>query len=510
MIKKLNLKDYFILPNQGLQSYLHKTEVGSDLDIRTPFWDEKPRSSIMAMWQAVVDSSNLEAKLPGLYKFEMDMKSKVGPLSVQEPLLRRIPDVMDYYNDPKGQEVSPRAIACVKEEFKALRGLRLRDADATVAEMRRNTNSGAPYFTRRSRVESESLELAKTRSLAYPAVLGWRGQEGGIDTDNVKQRVVWMFPFQTNIAELQFYQPMIRAIQAHKLIPAYLDHTAVDARITNLFDTKPTGDLVVETDFTKFDQSFWTPLQHVARAVYADWGPQLDKWIREVFPVKYNIPMVLSNNLISTGPHGMASGSGGTNADESIAHRALQHEAALASGQTLHPSSMAYGDDGILTFKGITVDKVVAQYTKHGVTMNESKQGASTTECVFLRRWHSMSYRKNGIMVGVYSTFRALGRLMGQERYYDPKQWGPEMVIMRALSILENCNQHPLFEEFIEFVIKGDKYGLGTKLPGFLDNLQAMYAKARDVMPDYGGFVNDNMKRKGILSWKVVQYLINR
>lgn len=35
-------------------------------------------------------------------------------------------------------------------------------------------------------------------------------------------------------------------------------------------------------------------------------------------------------------------------------------------------------------------------------------------------------------MIGVYSTFRALGRLLGQERYYDPRKWGPELVTLRA------------------------------------------------------------------------------
>ena len=120
--------------------------------------------------------------------------------------------------------------------------------------------------------------------------------------------------------------------------------------------------------------------------------------------------------------HGMASGSGGTNVDESIAHKALQYEAALTDNAELNQYSMAYGDDGILSYPGITQESVIHSYTKHGVQMNASKQMFSKTDCVVLRRWHSTSYIQRSLMVGVYSTFRALGKLLGQERFYDPEK----------------------------------------------------------------------------------------
>lgn len=132
------------------------------------------------------------------------------------------------------------------------------------------------------------------------------------------------------------------------------------------------------------------------------------------------------------GAHGMGSGSGGTNADESIAHKALQLGLAASKGETLNPNSMAYGDDGVLTYPGITVDEVISYYQKFGLQMNPDKQMVSKTESIILRRWYNSGYRKDNIMVGVYSTFRALGRLLGQERFYDPRKWGPEMVTLRA------------------------------------------------------------------------------
>lgn len=54
--------------------------------------------------------------------------------------------------------------------------------------------------------------------------------------------------------------------------------------------------------------------------------------------------------------------------------------------------------------------------------MNPEKQYAAKDNTVYLRRWYHTKFRDNSsIMKGVYSTYRAIGRLMGQERYYDPK-----------------------------------------------------------------------------------------
>lgn len=96
--------------------------------------------------------------------------------------------------------------------------------------------------------------------------------------------------------------------------------------------------------------------------------------------------MVVDTHTIASGEHGMGSGSTGTNFDECMAHAALQHEAALECGTELNPHSMAYGDDGILTFPGITVDLVTKCYSRHGQEVNKSKQYVSNHDCIVLRR----------------------------------------------------------------------------------------------------------------------------
>nr|AVX53248.1 RNA-dependent RNA polymerase [Marmot picobirnavirus] len=525
-----NLQKYFNLPNPGLRAYFVHNEQGNTDDYRPPFWKGQSRAQVLDSWQKVYDTLGIKSRYPTLYDFEMEMKGKVGPMSIQMPLVDRIPSIENYYTmvEHPGEPISELAIQATAEFFRKAKGVRLRSQSATVKDMRLSTNSGTPYFTKRRNVVEKTAPVTITHDgnqvlgngSTYPvsAVLGWRGQEGGIGDDDVKQRVIWMMSLGLNIVELTAYQPLIQAIQRHKLIPAYVSMDAVDDEVTALWESKAPEQVVVCTDFTAFDQHFNVHMQEAARRVLQYLltpSAATDEWFANVFPQKYNLPLICSEKLMFTGPHGMGSGSGGTNFDECLAHKALQFEAAQRVGKELNPHSMAYGDDGILTWPGITVEDVTRSYTLHGQDMNVSKQYVSAHDCVVLRRWHSDSFRDSqGRMVGVYSTFRALGRLLAQERYYDPDVWGPEAVTLRAWSIIENCNHNPCFEPFVDFVCStGDKYKLGLGIPGFLNNVGKIAQKSIDQLPDFLGYTKTMQSgdardiAKGIREWRIYKYL---
>nr|UAW00557.1 MAG: RNA-dependent RNA polymerase [Porcine picobirnavirus]UAW00558.1 MAG: RNA-dependent RNA polymerase [Porcine picobirnavirus] len=527
MFKSSEVKfgDYFKLPNQGLKSYFGKVVKGQSKVYDTPFAKGESTTHLLNQWNEVLKS--IDDEWPTLYEYEMEMRGKVGPLSVMAPLSERMPSIEEYYQSVKGNfaPISERAVkACISEWGRA-RGLNMRSQANTLANMKLSTNSGSPFFTKRRNVIKETspctatspggtvLQILPGGEWNACAVLGWRGQEGGSSKEDVKQRVVWMFPFAVNLLELQVYQPLIESAQKFNIVPAWVSNAQVDKEITQLFDTKGPEDLIVCTDFTAFDQHFNRSLQNAARAVIAGIlapNEQHSGWLAEVFPIKYQIPLAYDYGKIKYGEHGMGSGSGGTNADETLAHRCLQYEAAQTMGKRLNPHSMCLGDDGILTFPGITVDDVVRCYTQHGLEMNDSKQYSSTQDCVYLRRWHHASYRVDGVCAGVYPTMRALGRLRYLERFMDPEVWGPKMVALRQLSILENVKYHPLKEKFVDFCMKRDKYRLGIDIPGFLDNIEDEAKKATDYMPDFLGYTNSlqaDATGLGIESWWIVNYL---
>jgi hypothetical protein len=518
--------EYFALPNPGLASYFDKVRRGNSEEYRTTFFKGQSLESILKKWKPTLDT--IEQKWPSLLVFENDLAKKVGPLSIQKPLSERMNDIDSYYESilSDSTPISQSALAAVVSEWRQHNiRLNVRSQGKTLERMKLSTNSGNPFFAKRRTVVDKTVpaklsinepnvvqQLINSRWMST-AVLGWRGQEGGPTDEDVKQRVVWMFPFAVNVCELQVYQPAIELAQRFDIVPAWIGMDAVDSRITKLFDTKGKRDLVICTDFTKFDQHFNADMQDAAKSILSKiltTNSDSRYWLEEVFPIKYMIPLAYDMGKIRFGRHGMGSGSGGTNFDETLVHRALQYEAAQHVGKELNPNSMCLGDDGLLTFPGITVEDVMQTYSSHGQDMNTDKQYASTQDCVYLRRWHHDDYRINGVCAGVYSTYRALGRLCEQERYYDPEVWGPKMVALRQLSILENCKYHPLREEFAEFCMKGDKYRLGIDIPGFLDDITDITEKAIDLMPDFLGYTKSLESSKngyGIADWWIVKYL---
>lgn len=515
--------NYFKLPNPGLRAYFDRVSKGQSEVYTAPFGYESDIQDLLNDW--VDHLGSLRDTWPSLYEYELDMRSKVGPMSVMKPLKDRIADIDHYYNDilSESDPILDRAWKATISEWKGKGavGLHVRNVRNTLLNMKLSTNSGSPYFSKRKRVIDDTVPFTINEDIQnlsggtynYCAILGWRGQEGGPNLDDIKQRVVWMFPFAVNISELQVYQPLISTAQHFNLIPAYVSMDAVDYEITNMFDSKSEDDYVICTDFTKFDQHFNASLQNcskqILRAIFTP-TEAFNRWVEHIYDIKYNIPLAYDFNYIRYGAHGMASGSGGTNADETLAHRSLQYEAAIKSNSRLNKHSQCLGDDGILTFTGIDVDKIIDVYTSHGLEMNSSKQYVSKDECIYLRRWHHTRYRVGGRCVGVYSTCRAIGRLRYLERYMDPEVWGPRAVALRQLSILENCKYHPLGEEFVRWCMKRDRYRLGIDIPGFFDKLEIYAKEATDVMPDFVGYVNSLQigdDYSGISDWWVVKLL---
>lgn len=524
----IEMSEYFDIPNPKLRAYLGIVEKGNAEEYRTPFYKGTTLETVLGNW--IEHLAKLDREWPSLYQFEIDLGKKVGPMSIMKPLEERMDDIWSYYSDVErvGEPLLNESISRTLKEWSRISGLRMRSQKSTLDNMKKSTNSGSPYFTKRKSVVSKTLpsEICRTNGeyfikspgyLSKPiAVLGWRGQEGGPEIDDVKQRVVWMFPFAVNLCELQVYQPLIAGAQRANLVPAWVSMESVDSHITAMFNTKGSDDYIVCTDFTKFDQHFGAPLQSASLELLTSLfkgDPQFKNWSENVFPLKYEIPLLVSWGEACFGKHGMGSGSGGTNADETLTHRALQHEAAINSNTILNPYSQCLGDDGVLTFPGIKVDNVIDSYSPHGLEMNEDKQYVSKHDCIYLRRWHHEDYKINGIAVGVYATTRALGRLCEQERFYDPDVWSREMVALRQLSIIENVKYHPLKEEFVEYCMKGDKYRLGLDIPGFLDNIESVAQKAIDYMPDFLGYTkslqNEGKQGRatGIENWWIVQYL---
>lgn len=508
-IRKVDLSDVAKLPNPGLLSYLEHLQRGQTDVYRTPLFHKANPGTVLGEWLKFVERSNINDVFPDLILVEQNQAKKVGVYSVIPPAQKRMAHLKEYWAKVEPQTpILPEAIAKVKELYQ-VGSLSLWSMEQVKEKMRLNTSAGLPLFTRRRKAWEVYERNRYTQKQPYIALWGTRVSPGGPRIEDEKVRDVFMMPMLLNMYESKYYYPLLEYEQANKLPYSITTLRDTEQAVTNLFDTKGQNDPVIVTDFDGFDQTFRKPLQDAAKEtiLYA-FSRSAHAEILDTFDAKYNIPLLINEDTVLEGERGMGSGATGTNPDENRAHKSLQFEAAITAGQELNPWSRVLGDDGLLSYKGITIEHVIDTYTKHGLRMNESKQSVSTHAARYLQRYYDVSYRDSeGIMLGVYSTCRALGRLLYQERFHDPELWGPEQVILRSLSIIENTKNHPLFKQFVDFAKKGDKYGLGTKLPGFFSQIEG---KWEEYKANFGleSYTQQN-ETAGILSWAVVRYLMN-
>jgi hypothetical protein len=139
----------FNLPNPGLRSYFDIVRKGQPDEYRTTFAKGCSVESVLNDWRPILES--IADKWPTLVEFENDLKAKVGPMSIMKPLSERVQDIDHYYDDIllSSTPVSDKAVKAVISEFDSVRGLRVRSQQRTVDLMKKSTNSGSPYFTKR-------------------------------------------------------------------------------------------------------------------------------------------------------------------------------------------------------------------------------------------------------------------------------------------------------------------------------------------------------------------------
>ena len=116
-------------------------------------------------------------------------------------------------------------------------------------------------------------------------------------------------------------------------------------------------------------------------------------------------------------------------------------------------------------------------FKKFGLNVNVDKSFESSNYLVYLQNLYHPDFKKDGVIGGVYPTFRALNRIIYQERWANFEDYGikgKDYYAIRTLSILENCKNHPLFEKLVKFILSKDKYNLEITSSGISDYVKFM------------------------------------
>lgn len=465
-LQELNISDEV---QMKLSQTLQRTVTGTNEDLLTPMGKEFGAKAILEEFDSIylAHSGALDTVLKDL---EENQRSKFGPISIASNWEERRESVLEYFQkDPLSHEhYSSLMNIALKGDKSRLRPLTLVNA---ARYLKNDTNSGLPFYTRKSNVKAEVVQNFKSLlDRKDPCVLFTRTQE------NKKTRTVWGFPIADTLNEMRYYRPLLDYQLQSGYREALKGPDAVDRAITNLMiNAQQTGKQLLSIDFSAYDASVKTDLQAASfEYIKGLFQPQCATEIDYIKSRFNTIGLITPEGVLST-EHGVPSGSTFTNEVDSIA----QLLSAAGNAQFDKIEFQIQGDDG--AYAVTNPDSLIESFTNNKLKVNMEKSYVSKDYIIYLQNLFSFNYQKAGLIRGIYPVYRALNRLVHQERFDDFMEYdiaGKDYYAIRSLMILENCKNHPLFENLVKFTLSKDKYGLLPSQQGIFDYVKMIESKA--------------------------------
>lgn len=466
---------------------------GSENVYLTPIGKDNNIDELIGFVTSMLESNSSKIS-SNLLKLEQSNLSKMGPRSIAKPWLDRKESLYDYFEhqtDPQNLKLS----------FSSPKiNLRPVSVSEGIKYLKPNTNSGLPFYTRKSKIIDDlKNDFNKLILREDPCVLFTRTQEGG------KTRNVWGYPVADTLNEMLFYQPLLNHQRKENWRAALLGPDYVDKLISNLLNRSGSNGLtLLSVDFSAFDASVGKNLQikcfdYIKSMFQTSYNDDID-YIRH----RFNTIGILTPDGVISGSHGVPSGATFTNEVDSLA------QYLVASNSGFIPDNASFqiqGDDGVYLVKESDADGLMASFNKAGLKANSDKSGLAKDHCIYLQRLYDKFYGQYGLIGGIYSIYRALNRICYQERYSDFMDYslkGVDYYAIRTITILENCKYHPCFKEFVKYIRNKDKYHLK-----FSADSLSKYNRMLNSGPGTAGLLNnqfgDNVK--GINNFDTVKIL---
>lgn len=505
---------------------------GFKVDLRTKFDSSRDRREIIAQLKQFFRSRNNSSKIPRLHPVLLDLEEreseKIGPYSIRLPLQERLPSIFESYRfQDRKLNLNLKAYNLAFNRVRSLfqKGILVPlSSQEAYDRLPKSTNWGSPYF--KSGTEFGSVYLKdfenlyfsnKSKLIEYPSVLGWRGQPTSLQ-ELPKQRDVWMYPHFMSILEKKYLDPVIKIARRDLTFSALNGFDGVDYGVTQLFSNLKTTHGKNETlfllsiDFSKFDKSIKAKFIIDSFSIIKYWYANNKVYSEDLDLIcKYFLsgPLLLPNNQVLNGLHGVPSGSGFTNFVDSLVNLLFYYYLVYNNFYLFSEIGfpIVQGDDGIYPFKfnhpyspthiHIMLSALQKSAKDFCLDLNVSKQFVSIYSdrvkfsegqlikefecpvllgelCVhYLQRIHLDSYSvyfkqfDHFRNVGVRSLFRCLNGLLSLEILSS--RWNKWMESVRFIMQIENCKYHPFINYFIEWCINKDKLRLGLVFPNILD-----------------------------------------
>lgn len=387
---------------------------------------------------------------PTLLDLERSNRSKIGPRSqsvgwsmrkegLRASFSSQVKDFTAELNLPKGNN--------------QLRPINILEA---ASRMKGTSSSGLPFLTKKSKSLNVLIkDISMFLERDDVCVLFTRTAE------QKKTRNVWGYPFALTLFETMFYQPFLAIEREWYFRGAIISPEETSKRITEIIDLAiSTGRIIYSVDFAAFDASIrWqfiaAAFEYIKTYFMEEYFPHLNYISKKMYSIG-----ILTPDGIWKFFHGIPSGATFTNCIDSM----IQFGRAALCHFIKATECQVQGDDGVYIMLRDQIDEFVKRFTSVGMKLETSKSHISSNYAVFCQNLYHVDYRlDNGLIPAVYPLYRALNRLIFQESFVNFSKMGVTARTyygIRTLTILENCKYHPLFEEFVKFILINERNSL--------------------------------------------------
>nr|USE07943.1 MAG: putative RNA-dependent RNA polymerase [Picobirnavirus sp.] len=515
---------HVIEENNGLKMYLSGLSKGKEFTPRSSLYDLPGKTTllepddILSKWMQTLKSlENGNDFDKSVFQFDSHQLEKWGPQGGVKPIDELLEDVV-FPSFTEGK--TPKAFSTLEWQLAkrkvvkhlhsgGAKGLSPVPYSRVIDDMRaRDTlesNSGWPLFTRRNKPEviKASIEDAKNgRWKTYPAIALFRNYNG-------KTRLVWMFPMSANLVEGSFFQPLQSSLMKSRWATAFLaPWSGFEAVRDIVTQTYTTSAYIAASDFSSTDAHFkLSTSMEVFDVIKECFQPRFRDALEESIRYMHEIPLVIGSDRMLTGEHGVSSGSNWTNFIETIFDWILAEYVAILMPEVR--GLYAIGDDMSWCLESYN-SKFADQLDTIGKSVGQEIKAEKTTNYLdkvkSLQRLFQRNYvRPDGKIRAVYSTVRALKSLVYPERFHKPELWSKDMEAIRDFMILENCVDHPLFEEFCRFVAAGDPHL--KEFANLSHSQQQKLLRQSKLVPGLNATYNQEKRDSALLEFESVKFI---
>lgn len=505
----------------GLRLYLNNLNKGRAATPRSWLYENKAADDVLASWLVELEKVKTIEHGDLVYQYDISRKKKWGPQGAVPPLAELMDTIKASYNregTPKpsvfNSSLWKQAKANVVRKWFIQRSLykklRPRALAKVVDDMASrdtlSSNSGFPSFTRRNNpwVKAKAIRDAESgKAYEYPAIVLFRNYKQ-------KTRMVWMYPMSMNLVEGSYTQPLKEALTSLGLdfLSPWRGYEDVKLVCTYQYDK---GHFMSASDFSHTDEYFtrWMMFEVydvIKWAFQEKYWPGLKKSMLHV----NSIPLLIGEDSIIYGDHGVSSGSNWTNDVETYMDRICEEYMLLKD--VVNQTGIAIGDDVnhfSTCYYSKLADRLAKEYTAIGFDVNAEKVTNERDYVIFLQRLMVRGYYSEfncfggKVLRGIYSTVWALCTSLYPEKFHSPKLWSKKMFATRQFMILENCIDHPLFKEFVKFVCDGNRYLYEFAMLSN-DNLLKAQRKSH-LIPGFNPTYNQEKRNKSLAEFESIR-----